>query len=263
MSLFKHRNRVPAEATVVSCTFVSPHGIDRTRYDLVLDVAPTGVAPFRTTIRIDALSDQHPQIGDVVHVGYQASDGSVDIDLDDDPRYRTQDPAEAQAFNERCAQNQSEQQHLDETGETANAVLTEVTECGWMRALGQREFAVVADVSPKGRPPFEARFSIFDTTSQGLDTPTVGQRIAVVFDPTDVTMTRAAFLWDSPSLATFDGAFDDSSGGSAIGVAGPRWTVPTECPTCGAPVDQSTESFAEHPTCHMCKAPLPCEPAGK
>ena len=33
------------------------------------------------------------------------------------------------------------------------------------------------------------------------------------------------------------------------------------CPECGARVDQSTASFAEHPTCTYCAKPLPCQPA--
>ena len=39
-----------------------------------------------------------------------------------------------------------------------------------------------------------------------------------------------------------------------------RWKVPAKCPECGAPVDQSTEALAEHPTCPSCRNPLPCEP---
>ena len=40
----------------------------------------------------------------------------------------------------------------------------------------------------------------------------------------------------------------------------PRWTVPATCPECGARVDQSTASMAEHPICQYCAKPLPCEP---
>jgi hypothetical protein len=40
----------------------------------------------------------------------------------------------------------------------------------------------------------------------------------------------------------------------------PRWTVPAICPECGARVDQSTASMADHPTCGYCSKPLPCEP---
>ncbi len=41
----------------------------------------------------------------------------------------------------------------------------------------------------------------------------------------------------------------------------PRWKVPAKCPECGARVDQSTASMAEHPRCQYCSQPLPCEPA--
>ena len=40
----------------------------------------------------------------------------------------------------------------------------------------------------------------------------------------------------------------------------PRWSVPAICPECGARVDQSKASMAEHPTCDYCAKPLPCEP---
>jgi hypothetical protein len=36
---------------------------------------------------------------------------------------------------------------------------------------------------------------------------------------------------------------------------------PAICPECGAPVDKSTVSMAENPTCEYCAKPLPCEPA--
>jgi len=40
----------------------------------------------------------------------------------------------------------------------------------------------------------------------------------------------------------------------------PRWKVPAICPECGARVDQSKASIAEHPMCEFCEKPLPCEP---
>lgn len=39
----------------------------------------------------------------------------------------------------------------------------------------------------------------------------------------------------------------------------PEWIVPEVCPVCGARVDQSTASVAEHPTCEFCYKPLPCK----
>jgi hypothetical protein len=41
--------------------------------------------------------------------------------------------------------------------------------------------------------------------------------------------------------------------------AEPRWTVPAVCPVCGARVDQSAASAAEHPACRYCANPLPRE----
>jgi len=41
----------------------------------------------------------------------------------------------------------------------------------------------------------------------------------------------------------------------------PRWVVPATCPECGARVDQSAQSMAEHPRCEYCSKPLPVEPA--
>lgn len=40
----------------------------------------------------------------------------------------------------------------------------------------------------------------------------------------------------------------------------PRWKVPATCPECGARVNQSKASMAEHPQCEFCHQPLPCEP---
>jgi hypothetical protein len=39
----------------------------------------------------------------------------------------------------------------------------------------------------------------------------------------------------------------------------PEWIVPEVCPECGARVDQSTASVADHPTCEFCHKPLPCK----
>ena len=41
---------------------------------------------------------------------------------------------------------------------------------------------------------------------------------------------------------------------------GPQWIVPEVCPECGARVNQSVASVAEHPACEFCRSPLPCEP---
>jgi hypothetical protein len=39
----------------------------------------------------------------------------------------------------------------------------------------------------------------------------------------------------------------------------PQWTVPAVCPECGARVDQSAWSMAEHTRCEYCGNPLPRE----
>jgi hypothetical protein len=39
----------------------------------------------------------------------------------------------------------------------------------------------------------------------------------------------------------------------------PQWRVPASCPECGARVDQSTASMAEHPKCEFCEHALPVE----
>lgn len=67
----------------------------------------------------------------------------------------------------------------------------------------------------------------------------VGDVATVVFDPDD----RAKVRFLPPGLQ-----------------AAVRWRVPAVCPACGAPVDQSTESLVDHPTCRFCKQPLPCDP---
>jgi hydrogenase maturation factor HypF (carbamoyltransferase family) len=41
----------------------------------------------------------------------------------------------------------------------------------------------------------------------------------------------------------------------------PRWIVPATCTECGARIDQSRASMAEHPTCPYCAKPLPCRRA--
>lgn len=247
----KEIERVTGTATVASATFVGAGDDGSAVFDFVLDVALEGAAPFRQTVRQEALADQHPRIGDVVAVQVDPRDRSVRLGLDDDPRFRAQTNDEANAFNHRCAANLDEITHLERTGRTMTAVVREATECGWMRALGQREFAVVATVTPPDGEPYDARFAIFDTT-QGLYTPTVGQTIAVVVAPDEPAMVRASTFWDKPSLALDNPTFPGLTF---------RWHVPEECPNCGARVDQSTESMADHPACRMCRAPLPCRPA--
>ena len=46
------------------------------------------------------------------------------------------------------------------------------------------------------------------------------------------------------------------------GQAGPavRWSVPDQCPACGAKVDQAVASVAQEPVCPFCAKPLLSEP---
>jgi hypothetical protein len=41
---------------------------------------------------------------------------------------------------------------------------------------------------------------------------------------------------------------------------GPPWQVPSECPGCGAPVDQAIASQAADPSCPFCREPIPVQP---
>jgi hypothetical protein len=84
-----------------------------------------------------------------------------------------------------------------------------------------------------------------------LQPPKPGDTMYVLFDPNDRSRILADELWD-PAMPGNQPGF----GHEPI-----RWKVPAECPNCGARVDQSTESTAEHPSCRMCHEPLPCEPA--
>ena len=43
---------------------------------------------------------------------------------------------------------------------------------------------------------------------------------------------------------------------------GPPWEVPSECPMCGAPVDQAVASKEADPKCEFCREPIPVKPRG-
>jgi hypothetical protein len=42
--------------------------------------------------------------------------------------------------------------------------------------------------------------------------------------------------------------------------SGPPWVVPTQCPNCGAPVDQAKASRDSDPICRFCTQPIPVTP---
>lgn len=48
---------------------------------------------------------------------------------------------------------------------------------------------------------------------------------------------------------------------AAAPAAGPPWTVPAMCPSCGAPVDQAKASRDPDPKCPFCREPIPVQPA--
>jgi hypothetical protein len=107
-----------------------------------------------------------------------------------------------------------------------------------------QELAVTADLATGDGQSFTATFPLF--LDEIGDPPTIGEQINVVFDSSDHTRVRAKVAWRQ------------QPGGGPSGVL---WRVPATCPNCGAPVDQSTQSMAAHPTCTQCNEPLPCEPA--
>ncbi len=107
-----------------------------------------------------------------------------------------------------------------------------------------QEWTIHADVRLPGGSSFAATFPLF--LDEIGDPPEVRETINVVFDPADRTRVLPVVTWRQQVPGDDPGA--------------PRWRVPATCPNCGATVDQSTESAAAHPSCHMCHKPLPCEP---
>jgi hypothetical protein len=139
-------------------------------------------------------------------------------------------------------QEYSEACELARTGSRGQATITSVT-CG-----GEFDDGVVwtmgMRVQPSSGDDFEAELAIMSIAYDTDIAPwIVGNAATVVFDPDDLTKVR--FL--PPGME-----------GTVPTV---RWQVPAICPTCGAPVDQSTAALADHPTCRFCHEPLPCQPA--
>ncbi len=135
-----------------------------------------------------------------------------------------------------------EMDELKKTGHRGEATVTAVTTTYEIEQTGMRYLEVSATVQPSDGAAFSATFPM--NVPKRL-TPEVGTTLPVSFDPADRAMVRFR-IGAEPGEASL----------------APRilWRVPTACPNCGAAVDQSRESAAQHPSCHMCNAPLPCEP---
>jgi hypothetical protein len=102
-----------------------------------------------------------------------------------------------------------------------------------------REWSATGVVAAGTADEFEASFLIYP--GLGDPDPQEGGEVRVFYDPADRTRLYGEIIVKvAPTI---------------------RWKVPAHCPECGAPVDQSSEALAEHPLCHSCRNPLPCEPA--
>jgi hypothetical protein len=134
----------------------------------------------------------------------------------------------------------------------------------------------IVEVRPPGEQPFrvetKAKVPIFDRPQPGdvvkvtYDPKNHKTEIQIEGDPRyDPKLIRANS--EQQRAATAEALLSGAPAPSPAGVVHyadddePRWKVPATCPECGARVDQSTASMAEHPTCQYCAKPLPCEPA--
>jgi len=128
-------------------------------------------------------------------------------------------------------------------------------------------------------PPAGEKFRIEARAKVALGhTPQPGDTVRVSFSPKnqkteihtegdpryDPRLARGAEKQqrEAERQALLDGAPSPAGAGVVHGIVddGPQWIVPEVCPECGARVDQSVASVAEHPTCEFCKNPLPCQP---
>jgi hypothetical protein len=130
----------------------------------------------------------------------------------------------------------------------------------------------ILEVRPAGQAPFrvetKAKVPIFsspqagDTVKVRYDAKSHKTEILIDGDPqydprlvrerkkADRAAREQALLSGAPAAAGQFTNVDD----------GPQWIVPEVCPECGARVDQSRASVAEHPACEYCSKPLPCKP---
>lgn len=132
----------------------------------------------------------------------------------------------------------------------------------------------IVEVRPAGAEPFRVETKAKVPISSH---PEPGDVVTVAYDPKnhkaeiliegdpryDPKLIREARKHDreAEAQALLGGAPAPTASGAVHYRNGqPRWSVPATCPECGARVDQSTASTAEHPTCAYCAKPLPCAP---
>jgi len=111
----------------------------------------------------------------------------------------------------------------------------------------EQEWSLQGDVAVDDATSSTVTFTLY--VDELLEPPPLGATVYVLVDQTAGTVV-ADELWDPAMPGNQPGFGHDPI----------RWKVPAECPNCGARVDQSTQSMAEHPACSMCHQPLPCEP---
>ena len=138
-------------------------------------------------------------------------------------------------------QQLTEANALAETGTRARATITAVELVKQFEEGATWRAGMSVQVS--ATDAFDAELRVLDPIFyKGDPAPwTVGDVTPVVFDPQDRSKVR---LLPRGALAAV------------------RWRVPTQCPHCGAPVDQAVESLLDQPMCRFCNQPLPAEPLG-
>jgi hypothetical protein len=218
-------------------------------FEFVLDVSPDGGEPFRTTVLQHARSSAHPREGDTVKVSFDPKERDrVHIDLDDDPRFAVQDKGIGLDFIDRQRAAALDIDDLMRTGVQATATIRSVIVADELQVSRSLEFHIDASVQPPdGQAEFTARFPLF-TLGPIAKPPGVGEVINVLFDPNDRSKVRNRLMWRQSAASQ---------------IAQVRWSVPTECPECGARVDQSVAALAAHPVCGFCQMPLPCTPVAQ
>ncbi|MHB8463411.1 MAG: hypothetical protein ACYDH6_15870 [Acidimicrobiales bacterium] len=290
--------KVAAEATVLSAGDTVGRMVTTTstgtkmKYEYIVEVRPADGEPFRTKVQAHFYVGARPQAGETLRVRYNPKNQETEFDLDGDERYDAKakrhaleanlaatkaardqallsgagtagaavsgiaglpqgtsdllarlgavtgaDLAGSVAFAQHLKATQALAASLAGSSSSGEATITAVTTIASMGAA-MSEVQITAQVQPETGDPFEASFPVFLLPTQPpLE---VGGKVPVIFDPADHSR-----ILKRPQ---------------AMAAGSERWKVPEQCPECGARVDQSVESLAEHPMCHFCQKPLPCEP---